>query len=522
MRFRNTGESTRDGRSCFLRSLRAIVAVSCAACAGVQPSYSGSASDSLHLRVIATHDLHGTLRPVIHAWSGGRPVGGASALKAVMDSAERRCACPTVRLDGGDQMQGSLESNLVYGASVVQAFNLIGLDAAAVGNHELDWGVDTLLARQGEADYAWLAANVYRVDNGERPPWARGFTLIEESGVRVAVIGYATVRTPATLRPAVTAPYHFRAGSDGIRDALEAVRRQHPDFTIIVAHAGGDCDEARCAGEMVDLAAGLPPDAVQLIVGGHDHSTGQGVVNAVPIVRAGGHARAIAVVDLFRRADGSRTFHIAHDTVFADAVDEDPGMIALLERYAAIADSVGGGGIATLREQTPPARLGDLIADAVRWYLRADFGIHNAGGVRAELAAGAVTYADLFRVLPFDNRVVQLRMTGRQLREVVEHAVAGRPHHFSNLRVEYIPEAPNGRRVVSLTSADGTLIRDDAEYTLATVDFLADGAEGFRMLIPLPREPSGTVVLDALISYLRQLPEPVVAPQDPRAIAVRR
>ena len=105
----------------------------------------------LHLRVLATHDLHGALAPLTYAWSNQRSVGGMAVMKAWMDSAKSQCRCPTVRLDAGDQMQGTLESNLAYGAAAVRGFNLLGLDAAAVGNHELDWGIDTLLVRQAEA-----------------------------------------------------------------------------------------------------------------------------------------------------------------------------------------------------------------------------------------------------------------------------------------------------------------------------------------------------------------------------------
>ena len=225
--------------SCGVRLLASGLFAATVACHAGQLGDRRAVTDlgPLHLRVVATHDFHGALRPTTYVWSNGRLVGGAAALKGVIDSLEAACACPTVRLDGGDQMQGTLESNLTSGASVVAAFNNLGLDAAAVGNHELDWGVDTLLVRQGEARYAWLAANVFHVDGGERPKWAAPFAIVERAGVRVGVIGYATVRTPQTLRPTVTEPYEFRPGYAGIRDALDAVWRERPDFVIVVAHA---------------------------------------------------------------------------------------------------------------------------------------------------------------------------------------------------------------------------------------------------------------------------------------------
>jgi 2',3'-cyclic-nucleotide 2'-phosphodiesterase (5'-nucleotidase family) len=76
------------------------------------------------------------------------------------------CACATIHVDGGDLMQGTLESNLVSGTVAVESFNYIGLDAAAVGNHDLDWGVDTLLQRQREARSSRPSNRQARRSNG--------------------------------------------------------------------------------------------------------------------------------------------------------------------------------------------------------------------------------------------------------------------------------------------------------------------------------------------------------------------
>ena len=114
--------------------------------------------DGILLRVLAINDLHGALEPQTWPWSGGRAVGGAPALKAWFDTLSRACHCTTLRLDGGDEMQGTLLSNFGYGRAAVAALNAFGIDAAAIGNHEFDWSVDTLRARMAEAHYRFLAA----------------------------------------------------------------------------------------------------------------------------------------------------------------------------------------------------------------------------------------------------------------------------------------------------------------------------------------------------------------------------
>lgn len=495
----------------FLTSGLLAVLIGC----GVRQPAAATETTALRLRVLATHDFHGALLPV-ESVADGRPVGGAAALKAVMDDLQDACACPTIRVDGGDQMQGTLESNLAFGAPVVAAFNLVGLDAAAVGNHELDWSIDTLLARRREARYAWLAANVFRVDDGTRPEWAPPFTIVERDGVKVGVIGYATVQTPRTLRPAATAAYEFRSGYAAIRDALDAVWRERPDFVVIAAHAAGGCDERGCAGEMVELASQLPPGRVHLIVGGHDHEPGGGIVNAIPIVRAGSNGRAVGVIDLTRSADGVHAFEISQQPVLADAVEPDAAMIALLASAVAAAEDKRRELVTTLAQPLSSSAAGDrelgtLIAEAARLLGNADIGLHNPGGVRTSLARGPVSYSDLHRTMPFDNAVVTLALTGEQVRQLVERV--GPRYYFANLRVERDGEDARRVRHLSLIAPEPAPIRDEQTYRLATNDFLADGGDGLTLLPTLSREVTGVLLLDAVVAHLRSLPTPLVLPE---------
>jgi len=387
------------------------------------------------------------------------------------------------------------------------------LDAAALGNHEFDWGIDTLMARQHEARYPWLAANIFNLADGQRPAWSTPHALLEKGGIRIGVVGYVTVETAQIAPAAVRAAYAFRSGYAGIRDALVAVWRENPDFVIILAHAGGECSNQECAGEMVDLASELPPGSVDLIVGGHTHRPGGGVVNSIPIVRAGSDGRAVGVTDLFRREDGTHAFTVDQQTVFADVIGDDGTMTALLEPYKRAAEARGREEVTVLAEplshsSTGDRRLGYLIAESLRIAAGADFGLQNPGGVRADLPAGAVTYADAYRVMPFTNAVTRVTMTGGQLRELVERA--GPLFYYANLRVEFATASGQGSTTATLSLTNGTPIRDDQVYSLGTSDFLAEGGGGLTLLAPLPQVSVGVTALDAIIDHLRNLPTPVV------------
>ncbi len=482
-------------------------------------------ADTTLLRILATNDFHGTLEPRVYAWSQGRPIGGASALKATLDSAAAQCRCPVLRLDGGDQMQGSLGSNLVFGRSTVEVLNAVGLDGAAVGNHDLDWGVDTLRARMREARYPWLAANVFDSLTGRRAGWTVPWRMVERGGLRVALVGYLTAESKGIIKAENTRGLVWRRGLDGIKDALAEARAARPDLTIIVAHAGAFCDSLPCRGEIVDLARELDSTQVQLIVSGHTHSLVNTVVNGIPIVQARSNGTAYGVADLIRKPDGSRQWRVRVETVWADRVAPDPQIASILGKYRPMVEKLSTQVVATLRDSFPLGRgetaLGNLIADAQRAAAPGggiDFGLMNNGGVRRALFPGKVSYGELFELQPFANAVVTVRLTGAQLKAVLEHAVdGGRPNAtLSGLAVRWDPGRPRGDRVVEIRRSSGELVSPDRSYVLALSDFLQTGGDGYNMLRILEPTRTGKSDLEALVDYLKRQPQPVASPQGPR------
>lgn len=477
-------------------------------------------TDSTLLRVLAITDFHGALLPHVWSWSHGRAVGGASAIKTWLDSLARDCGCTTVRLDGGDEMQGTPVSNFEFGRPVIAAFNALGIDAAAVGNHEFDWSVDTLQARMREARYPFVSANISD-SAGRVPEWVRPWIVVTRGGAKVAVIGVTTRSTPETTRPANVAGLTFGDLATAVRSVLPAARAA-ADFVIVVAHAGEVCDSGACQGEAFDLARALDSASVDLILAGHTHQRVDTVIHGIPIVEASSSGRDIAVVDFVRAAGGGRQVRARLETPWADSVTPDRDVATAVARDERMVDSLTARTVATLR--TALGRSGDdyplgrLLADAYRNIGKADVAIMNNGGIRADLPAGPVSYGALFEVQPFQNRLVRVTVSGAVLLEALEHVLAGgRPHaHVSGLQVWYDATRPEGRRITRVRLLNGRSLEARRRYTVAVPDFLADGGDGFAMLKGPPRSDAGMVDVDAVIAYLRVLPQPVSAPGDAR------
>jgi 5'-nucleotidase len=255
---------------------------------------------------------------------------------------------------------------------------------------------------------------------------------------------------------------------------------------------------------------------VDLLVGGHTHRLVNTRIAGISIVEAGPEGSSVAVADLVKTSAGGREVRTRIEPVSADRVEPDPEMAALVESYRRRTDSITSRVVATIKAPLSRAdeqqRLGGLIAEARRNVLRADLGLVGDAAVRADLPAGPVTYGQLFEIQPSQSSLVKVTLTGRQLREVLEHALAqgGRPSAFlAGASVRYDPRRPPGKRVQSVELQRGQKLRSGAEYTLAVDDFLASGGEGYLMLARLPSTPATVLDVDALVTHLRRLPQPV-------------
>lgn len=482
--------------------------------------------DSTLLRILTITDLHGQLEPRVWDWSQGRQVGGVAALKPWLDSLSRVCGCTSIRLDAGDQMQGTAISNVTFGRTTVAALNALSIDAAAIGNHEFDWSIDTLRQRMSEAKYPFLSANITTAGGTAKPDWVIPWTVISRYGTRIAVIGLTTTQTPTATAPRNVQGLTFGNGAAAIKRYLPEARAQ-ADFVIVVAHAGATCDSgmgSACHGEILDVARQLDSGSVDLIVAGHSHQRIHTVVNGIPIVEAQANARAIGVVD-FMRTGGRRTVRVELVTPYADQVRPDVALTEALGRQQQAVRNVTERTVGRfkfpLKREGAEYGLGRLIADAQRSAGRADAAIMNNGGIRADLPSGPVTWGMVYQVQPFQNRLQRLTVKGSVLQEALEQCVSGNPDrvpdcHIAGVEVWYDARKPAGKRIERVRFDNRQNLDQNRTYTLVVSDFMATGGSGFSMLTSAAREDLDVIDVDALIRYISVLRQPVETSNEPR------
>lgn len=426
------------------------------------------------LLVVATNDFHGALEPTRRQTPEGQEVelGGIARFAGYLQALRRQA--PVVLVDAGDMWQGTLVSNLGEGAAVVELYNALGYDAAALGNHEFDFGpvgparsatspdenpFGALEARAAEARFPFLAANLFD-EAGGRPTWVRPSALVERDGIRVGIVGLATPETPR-----VTAAANVRGLVFG--DPLEAAiaegqrLRDRVDLLLLLAHMGAVCEGARCEGELIELLERLPPGLYDAAIGGHTHQIVQTEVNGVAAIESGARGRhfgllhfvfdpATGAVDRRRiRAEAGKGICSLHDpatfrcdeeatgalqppVLFGEPVEPDEAIARRVRDHLARVEeerrrSVGARLAAPARlAREEESEVGNLVADAMLDAVPgADLAITNTGGLRADLPAGDLGWGALFETLPFDNGLTLLRVRGGELRQLVRAGFAG-------------------------------------------------------------------------------------------------
>jgi 5'-nucleotidase len=456
-----------------IRLAAALVAAHAVACAAARPVPAPAPPGPIRLTVFATSDFHGALAPEAVARAEGAPlsVGGAATLGGYLAILREENPGGVIALDAGDLWQGTLAAGQTEGAAVVDAYDALGYDAVAVGNHEFDHGpvgpavaatapgqdpTGALEARVAQARFPFLAANVVERATGRRPGWLRASTVIERRGLRIGIVGAATPATPQTTLGTNVAHLEFRPIAPAAIAEATALRAAGADVVLLVVHDGASCagGDGPCEGPLLDLARALPPGLFDAVIGGHFHRAVEARVGGMPVLEPPAGGKGFGTLDLVVdpgagkvTVAGTEAAHPACVVVAAATgrcgADAGPGP-AVPARYrgrevvpappvaAAVAPHLARE--RELRELPLGARLpvalgrswdeesplGDLVTDAIRAAVpEADLAVTNAGGLRADLPAGPLAYGDAYAAIPFENRLAVLTLTGAELRELV-------------------------------------------------------------------------------------------------------
>ncbi len=483
-------------------------------------------------QILHTNDIHGHLDPQKVTVSGKTFEQGGMALLGGMIRLQRsRAPERTLTLDAGDSRTGTLISAIDHGASIARAMSIIGYDAQTIGNHDLDWGQDELGRRAGEVTFPLLAANLVDSATGQPPPYAKPYIVKDLGIARVGIIGL-TYPSATIIKASAVKGLRFEPAIDSVRHYLHELETQ-ADVIVVLSHLGIEGGTARIGGGDTALAAAVPE--IDLIIGAHDHLAFRTphVVGKVKIFQTGAYAENLGRVEVTVDPATKKVASVqGSDVLLPVATGAAPPIseiVALAAERRADADRygkrvVGTAAAAFAADRDMNAPLGNMVADGLLDYGRqqgwkSDLGFYNAGGIRAPLAAGEITYEKLAEVLPFQNTVVGMDLSGEQVREVLEGMAGSAGRLFmSGGTMTYHSAAPPGQRVVRAAVAEESL-DPRRVYHVVTIDYLLGGGDGHTGFSKAANIVYGDLDIDVVSAYL-QAHSPV-APGSPGRVSTQ-
>ena len=476
------------------------------------------------ISIVGTNDLHGQVERTAAL------AGHVQALRVRLAKEKGG----VVIVDGGDMFQGTLESNLFEGKAVVQAYNAIGYDAVAIGNHEFDYGPagdlviprsaaddprGALKARAAQARFPFLAANLIDDKTGKAVSWpnVKPSTSFLRAGVKIGIIGVTTIETPRTTLSANFKGLRVAPLAATIEHEAKSLRSNGARVVVVAAHAGGHCsalenptqlDSCESDAEIMKVARALPRGLVDVIVAGHTHQSMANVVNDIVIIESWANGRGFGRVDLDVTPGAVTVTKIhpphrlcgpaANDNVLIeqctpegaddDVVAVDQTLLKQLQPSLAKARLLRSRKLGVVVESEVKrgydneAALGNLFADLMKEAQpTADITLMNGGGVRADLSVGDLTYGAVFAMMPFDNRFASAQMSVAEIRAVLEKSLsAGKKGGIFSLAGArgLVSCDAVGKAHVDLVNDRGVPFTDEQKLKVMTTDFVALGGDG--------------------------------------------
>lgn len=405
------------------------------------------------LTVLFTSDEHGWLEPT-------ETTGGAAGMMGLWRDREGYTEDgPFLALSGGDMWTGPAISTWTRGAAMVDVMNAMGYSAAALGNHEFDFGLDGLRDRLDESRFPYLAANLRIAESTSYPDFVVPYVIEPVAGIDVGIIGLISTATPEITFESVTGGFDFLEYEAVLNQIVPEMRRNGADLIVLLAHECGFNLET-----IMPLAAQL---GVDLVTGGHCHHVRLEDHEGVPLIEVGAFMERYAKIS-FSYDSQSRSVEATQAELVENIggiPDEEVAQIVAYwaDQTEAILGEVIGYASETIERRSN--EMENMIVDS--WLIafpHADIAMTNYGGIRQSIPQGEITVATIMGVLPFENFIVEMQLTGSQ---IIDEILCCTPLLGGMTTVD------------GYALNDGSPLEEDVTYTVLATDFMYEGGSGF-------------------------------------------
>jgi len=464
--------------------------------------------------ILHTNDTHSQIEPI-----GKEDKGGVLRRKALIDSV-RRVNKNVLLVDAGDAVQGTVYFNLYKGEVEQQMMNIMGYDLRIIGNHEFDNGIEGLKSMIDMSTAQVLSTNYLFEDSLLRSKIAPYIIKsIEDKKIAFIAINIDPKGLVSTENYIGVGYVDGQLMADSFAKQLK--EDFGADYVVALTHIGYDDD--------VKLAKGSR--YIDVIIGGHSHDlinpADKNCKLAHKVVNQNGDSVLIAQADKSGRYVGEVTLNLDNgykqSKVIAvdsrlDRIESDSTMVNLITHYDDGVDSLMNQKIATavidLKKDEAP--LQNYVSDMALSQAKKihgndiDLSIINSGGIRNDIPQGYVSIGQIMGLLPFNNRIVVMTITGKDLLEAFD-VMASRGGDCVSANVDAVFDAETKK--CTMVKINGEQVEPKKIYTLATIDYLAGGGDYMSSLTRGKIVANGSKVLyDEMIEFLQSQKDAQINP----------
>jgi len=455
------------------------------------------------ITVLYTNDEHGWM-------AGTGEANGAANLAGLWDQADYGQDGHLLILSGGDNWTGPAVSTWFHGQGMVEIMNAIGYDAAAVGNHEFDFGLEILKTRISEASFPYLSANI-RYKNDGTLPLDLGilpYTIIELNDIKIGIIGLTTTQTPNVTNPKNVTDLEFIDYRGALEQFVPKMRQEGARVIILVSHI--------CSNELARLAWQVKSLDIPIMTGAHCHERYAHRIGDTIILSGGSYFQSYALAQIVYDPKSGSILERQYATYTNRDGPPDQEIAAIVKRWQDKTDAQLNVSIGYLEKGIPRRSplMGDLITNAwLHAYPLADAAVTNPGGVRDSLRQGEITLAHIVDLLPFDNTLVAVKLNGEQLLKVLQHSNDPIIGGIYNDGAQWI-----------FDKSGETPLQGDQIYTVLVNDFMYAGGDNYHMLAEFDLNAYHTNIdwRDPLIDWIKDQRSSPQNPLDEKVAKIRR
>lgn len=431
--------------------------------------------------------------------SSAEPVGGLSRFMTIIKEYQSLVDPEPLTFFSGDAFNPSLESTVTKGEHMVPVLNALGTKVACVGNHDLDFGVKQFRSLMGKCKFPWLLANVLDPALGENVPLgnAQPTTMLTTSnGIKIGVIGLGEREWLATIN-SLPPNLIYKSATQTAKELIPRLRAEGAEMIVCVSHMR----------EPNDNKLALQTDGlIDIILGGHDHYYHHSIIGKTHVLRSGTDFKQLSYIEA--RRDGKTPGRWIFDIERRDSISsvaQHRETVQLVDRLTVqlkqSLDRPVGWTAAPLDARFSTVRvkesnMGNWVCDLMRLHYHGECAMMAAGTIRGDqiYAPGAIRIKDITNCFPFEDPVVVINVTAKQLWAALENGVSlypaleGRFPQVSNIRFEFNPSLAPGKRIIRAELGGEDLqavieAEPRRKFRLVTRGYMARGKDGYESLL---------------------------------------